>query len=74
MEGSWVVNDITDIHSVGGVLLRLSVKSDAKLHPVKLASKQPIRDIICSSVRYREKQGGVYDMDIYPPKKHDYAI
>ena len=30
--------------------------------------------LVYVSVRYREKQGGVYDMDIYPPKKHDYAI
>ena len=37
VEGTWVVNDSTDIRCRRGrVLLRLSVKSDAKLHPVEL--------------------------------------
>ena len=37
VEGTWVVNDITDVCCRRGrVLLRLRVKSDAKLHPVEL--------------------------------------
>ena len=37
VEGTWVVHDITDIRcSKGRVLLRLSVKSDAKLHRAEL--------------------------------------
>ena len=37
VEGTWLVDDITDISCRRGeVLLRLSVIGDAKLHPVEL--------------------------------------